>query len=295
MPLHIEFRPKDFDEIVGNRTAVSSLKNIFDKPGEKPHAYLIKGPTGCGKTTIARIISTRLGCEKNLTEINAANNRGIDTIRELIDIASYKPMAGSNKMYLMDECHALSKDAQNALLKILEEPPKHVFFALCTTEPDKLLPTIRNRCSTFEVGKLRPAEIMKLLKRANVPVEDSLLTVIARKESCPRQALILLEQVQGLSVEEAEKAIKNNLGGEKQVIDLCRALLNKESWKRISSILKGLDEDPEKIRRAILKYVSSVMLNKEDAQAVLIFECFKDNFYNTGKAGLVFACYEAVE
>lgn len=256
----------------------------------------------CGKTTIARIIASELECSQHdFIEINAGNNRGIDTAREIIKNINYAPLAGKTKFILLDEAHKLTGDFQNALLKPLEDTPAHVYFILCTTDPQKLLPTIRNRCMMFEMRELNDKQMLKLIHRVVAEEEakcqsDIITRIIDKADGCPRQALILLEQIINLSPKEQKKAIRIFKTQDEQIIDLCRALLNKDKWSEIAKLLKGIDEEPEKIRYAVLGYMTSVMLGSEkgDTQAAIVINNFKDTFYNTLRAGLTFACFKSV-
>ena len=146
-PLHIKYRPQTWDEIKGNEAVVEGLESQFSSKSKKnrPHVFLFYGPSGCGKTTLARIVKDELECsEANFNELNVANTRGIDTIREVIQFSHYSTFDGSPRIFLFDEAHKLTNDAQNALLKVLEDTPPKVYFILCTTDPKKIIKTIRN-------------------------------------------------------------------------------------------------------------------------------------------------------
>ena len=170
--LYRKYRPQSFDEIVGQQHIVTTLRNAI-KTGDISHAYLFSGPRGTGKTTMARVFTKTLNCNSSaqkddvclkcdicnqlekgsfvdLIEIDAASNRGIDDIRELKEAVRVSPAVGDYKVYLVDEAHMLTKEASNALLKMLEEPPAHAIFILATTEPHKLLPTIMSRTQHFD-------------------------------------------------------------------------------------------------------------------------------------------------
>tara|TARA_Y100000296_G_C5174678_1_gene259392 strand:+ start:2723 stop:3631 length:909 start_codon:yes stop_codon:yes gene_type:complete len=300
MSLHTQYRPKDFDEVIGNRQIVRSLESLFEHGKLSAHVFLFHGASGCGKTTFARIIANKLECSPtDFIEINAGNNRGIDTAREILKTVHYLPTQGDYKVILFDEVHQATKDFQNALLKVLEDTPQHVYFILCTTEPQKLIATIRNRCVTYEVESLKSKKMLKLLEdtaekeKGNVST-DALTRIINKSDGCPRLALILLEQIIHLPSKEQIKAIKVFKTQEEKVIELCRAILNKERWEKISKILKGMEEEPEHVRRAVLGYMNSVMLNKNNPHCMLVYLAFKEPFYDTGKAGLTFATYKAV-
>ena len=166
MSLYLKYRPKDLSQIKGNKSLVDSLNNMLSNKETCPHTFLLHGPTGCGKTTIARIIANELGChERDFIEINTADLRGIDTSREIINRSQFAPIQGSIMVWLIDECHKLTNDAQNALLKLLEDTPKHIYIILCTTDPQKLLSTIKGRCIQFQVSPLNDIEMFQLLRR----------------------------------------------------------------------------------------------------------------------------------
>ena len=195
-------------------------------------------------------------------------------------------------------CHKLTGDAQNALLKLLEDTPKHVYFILCTTEPEKLIKTIRTRCTTYQVSPLNSHQMVRLLKRVckGEGVElggEVLRKIIKVSEGIPRQALVLLDSVIDIEGEEEQlKAIEDFRVKRTAVVDLCRALLKRERWVQVVEILRGLEDDPENVRYAVLGYMSSVLLKgKENDRAAEIMEQFLDSFMYSGRAGLVYACY----
>ena len=301
MPLHTDHRPKKFEEIVGNKATVKSLESVLNREKKKiPHAFLFHGASGCGKTTLARIISDILGCsEFDYLEINAGNSRGIETIRSILKTINLKPLGGSVRVILFDEVHATTKDFQNALLKSLEDTPSHVYFILCTTDPKKLLLTIRNRCMMFEVKKLSEEGLQGLLNEVS-NAEDSdikfetLKQIASKAEGCPRQALILLDQVIDLDPREMRRSIQSFKTQEEKVIDLCRALIKKDKWSTVATILKGLDDDPETVRYSVLGYMNSVLLGSVNIQASIVLSMFQDPFYDSGKAGLTLASFKSV-
>ncbi len=147
--LYRKYRPQTFDQVFGQDHIVKVLQGSLEL-GNIGHAYLFSGPRGTGKTSIARIFASELGCSENdIIEIDAASNRGIDDIRALREAVLSRPFDSEYKMYIIDEVHMLTKEAFNALLKTLEEPPSHVIFVLATTELHKILPTVISRCQSF--------------------------------------------------------------------------------------------------------------------------------------------------
>ncbi|MFC1623515.1 DNA polymerase III subunit gamma/tau [Patescibacteria group bacterium] len=151
--LYRKYRPSNFKEVLGQEHIIKALNGAINL-GNISHAYLFAGTRGTGKTSIARILASEIGCTANdLYEIDAASNRGIDDIRELRDSVNVLPFDSPYKVYIIDEVHMLTKEAFNALLKTLEEPPKHVIFVLATTEMEKLPDTIVSRCQSFNFKK----------------------------------------------------------------------------------------------------------------------------------------------
>jgi len=297
MNLYLKHRPKSFDEIVGNYEVIESLSNMMAK--DPPHSFLLTGPTGCGKTTIGRIIAKELDCKgADFTEVDSADFRGIETVRNIRKLTRYSAQEGSARVFLIDECHKMTNDAQNALLKILEDTPAHVYFILCTTDPQKLLKTVKGRCQTFDLKTLSHTEMKRLIRRTVKKEEEELEKevveqIIKAAKGHPRNALQILDQVLNVDPENRLEAAQKAEILEHASIDLCRILIREGSrWRDVIPILAGLkDEDPEGIRRHVLGYCQAVLLKGENDRAALVMECFLEPFYNTNFAGLVFACY----
>ncbi len=301
MSLYHKYRPADFGEMFGNRQAVDALQSILSNEKGHPHALLLHGPTGCGKTTLSRIITNELGAKGNdHIEVDSADFRGIDTIRAIRRNAQYSPTESPCRVWVLDECHKLSNDAQNALLKILEDTPSHVYFILCTTEPNKLIATIRGRCSQYQVQPLNENQMMRLLRKVVKAEGESLLKIIYQqiiRDSFgqARNALQILEQVLAVEPDDRLKVAQQVAETQSQSIELCRALFDGAGWKRIANILNGLkDQEPESIRRHVMAYCESVLLSGENDQAGLVLGEFIEPFYNSGRPGLIFACYSVI-
>ena len=184
--LYHKYRPRKFGEIAGHKEVVYSVRQaVLNK--EPSQAYLLIGESGTGKTTTARIMALSLNCENrseegdpclecrscknilsgscpDMIEVNAADTRGIGDIRNLCQSMINMPMFLKNKVYILDEAHQLTKEAQSSLLKELEEAPKHVFIILCSTEPKKILNTVKNRCQRFVFNSLRRSELLNLVE-----------------------------------------------------------------------------------------------------------------------------------
>jgi DNA polymerase III gamma/tau subunit len=302
MSLYHTYRPNDFDQIKGNEDVVESIEGLLKKK-KRPHVYMLYGDYGCGKTTVGRIIANRIGCVGNdFKELNSASFRGIETARDIINQSNYKPLEGVCTVWLLDEIHKWTSDAQNALLKILEDTPPHIYFILCTTEPQKVIPTIHSRCSKFQLNTLTDGQMKSLLKGIVKAEEETLSTevyeqIIQDSLGHPRDAIQILEQVLGVSKEKRLKVAEQTAARQSQTIELCRVLLNPRSrWKEVISILNGLkDQEPEKIRRAILGYNQSVLLKSDNVRSGLIMECFMEPNFTNGFSQLVFSAYQVIK
>jgi len=303
MSLYLKYRPTDLESVKGNETIIASLEKMLSKPTTCPHVFLFHGATGCGKTTIGRILAERLGCVgTDLREIDSADFRGIDMVREIRKNSQYKPLQGDVRVWIMNEVHKLTSDAQNALLKIFEDTPPHIYFILTTTEPQKLISAIRGRCIEMQVKPLSDVQ-MKGLLRGIIREEGEKLDaevyaqIIQDSQGHPRNAIQILEQV--LNVDEDMRLIVAQRTAElqSQSIELCRLLLKQGSgWKEIKTILAGLkDQEPEDIRRVVMGYCSAVLLKADHNRAAMVLEYFVEPFYNSGFPGLVFVCYQIVK
>lgn len=303
MPLQTEYRPTTLDLVVGNQSAKDGLSSVLSRKKDFPHAYLFAGPKGCGKTTLARITASMLGCEpRSIQEINAANHRGIDVVRSIEEECVFAPLFGNIRFYIFDEGHMLTREAQNSLLKLFEEPPPHVFLALCTTDPAKVIDTLRNRCHTYKVGPVSSPElkglILDILEAERVENFPDKLTneIILVSEGVPRTALRILDQI--IDIDDDEKAfaaISTIVATEFEVKDLCKALLDKQPWDEVRRIIQNLSTEPENARYAILGWFATVLLNTKSGnqRAAEIIDLFSESFIYSGKAGLVNACYYA--
>lgn len=302
MSLYLTYRPNAFDELRGNEAIVTSLRSLLADKTKAPHTYLLYGPTGCGKTTLARIIAKELECsEVDYREIDSADFRGIDTVREIRKQSAFKPLQGDVRVWVIDECHKMTNDAQNALLKILEDTPSHIYFVLCTTEANKLIPTILGRCSQFQVSPLNERQMFVLL-RGVVHAEGHKLDkevydqIIQDSQGLPRNALQILEQVLSVPEDKRLEMAKRTAEQQSQVIELCRLLVKGSTWRQIAPVLTGLkQEDAENIRRSLLGYCQAVLLREENDFAAAVIESLIEPLYNIGFPGLVYACYSVTK
>jgi len=267
--LYRKYRPKNFEEVAGQKEIVKTLKTSL-RNGKTSQAYLFTGPRGVGKTTLARLIAKGVNCLKNgitdepcnecenclainngtfmdLVEIDAASNRGIDEIRQLKEKINYQPVKGRKKIYIIDEVHMLTKEAFNALLKTLEEPPEHVIFILATTEADKILPTIISRCQRYDFKTLSVNDMKEQLKfiseseGVNLPEEVAEL-IYENSGGSVRDAVSILERIMVTCLGEEITLEKSE-----QVLGVTSAKKMEEFLKEVESknytkLVKILDE-----------------------------------------------------
>lgn len=190
---------------------------------------------------------------------------------------------------------------QNNMLTLLEEPPKHAYFILCTTDPGRLVATIRSRCHTFEVAYLSRGDMIGLLQEtlekenvSDIP-DDILVEISDASEGCPRDALKILDQIIDMPPDQMLDGVHAFGMDEKNIIDLGKALLTRQSWDRVRKIVASIDlSNPEQARRAIIGWMSKEVMKGDNPDAAIIFDCFKDALFATGKPGFVFACYQSV-
>ncbi len=255
LALYRKYRPETFSDVVGQDQAVNLLVSSI-KQKKISHAYLFCGGRGTGKTTVARIVARDIGCNpEDIIEIDAASNRGIDEIRALRDAVRTSPFSSPYKVYIVDEAHMLTKEAANALLKTLEEPPSHVVFILATTDPEKLPQTIVSRCQKVVFNqpdlKVLADRLISVAEKEDRRLSVETAELIARHgKGSYRDALGILEQVLSIS----GKIIKHDdvvttLGTteKESLIALLEAVCIKNSKDVISSI-KNIEGKTSAIR-----------------------------------------------
>ena len=291
--IYRKYRPKNFSKIIGQEHIVRTLTNAI-KNDRIGHAYLFTGPRGTGKTSIARILAKTVNCEKSkeaiscekcpackvinegrsldIIEIDAASNTGVDNIRELRETVALPPTSLKYKAYIIDEVHMLSTGAFNALLKTLEEPPRHVIFILATTEIHKVPETIISRCQRFDFSRLPIQNIIEKLsliaKEEKIKIEKEALEMIALSaEGGMRDAESLLSQI--ISLEDKNitvSEVKEITGAtdRKFVEELARLIIEKNSASAISKINSLLEEgyDLQVFNKSFINYLRQLMLLK---------------------------------
>ena len=294
--LYRKYRPSSFSEVSGENEIVKSLK-LSLKNKSMAHAYLFSGPRGVGKTTIARLIAKGVNCLNlkengepcnecknckainegrfsDLIEIDAASNRSIDEIRSLKEKINYQPVEGLKKVYIIDEAHMLTKEAFNALLKTLEEPPAHVIFILATTELEKILPTIISRCQRYDFKPLDLEEMKSglehILKEENLSMTDDVYPVIYENSSgSMRDSISILERliVTANGKEINLKIAEDTLGitPSSRIKIFLNKILNENEYDIINELESLANEsfDIELFFKDLAKYCKDAILKKE--------------------------------
>ncbi|MBU4298690.1 DNA polymerase III subunit gamma/tau [Patescibacteria group bacterium] len=305
--LYRKYRPQNFAEFVGQEYIIQTLINAISS-GLISHAYLFSGPRGSGKTSLARLFAKAVNCQTrkdgetepcnkcsscreitegrslDLIEIDAASHRGIDEVRELRDGIRFVPVKSKYKVFIFDEAHQLTKEAANALLKTLEEPPEYAIFILATTEIHKMIPTIISRCQRFNFSRLTLAEILKKLDRVarkeKIKIEKSALELIAlNSQGSLRDAESLLDQVFTLLGSEKEikaEDLKDLLGLVE--IGLISQFTDFLAQKKSSQAINFLNElgqkgmDLSEFAKTLLNYLRQALLLKimgEDGKEIV--------------------------
>ena len=291
--IYREFRPKDFTRVVGQSHIVEILKNQI-KTGNLGHAYLFSGIRGTGKTSCAKIFARAVNCLNpkdgnpcnecenckmilndkaiEVVEMDAASNRRIDDIRELKEKVIYPPQIVKYKVYIIDEAHMITNEGFNALLKILEEPPKHLIFILATTEIDKLPDTIISRCQRFEFKRIHNLDIVEnikyILNNLNVEVEEDGINLISELSSgAMRDALSLLDQVvatgkEKITVEDINECL--GLVNLNKLFELSNSILNSSKNETIETFRNLVEngKTPNNIIIDLIKHFRNIVLVK---------------------------------
>lgn len=290
--LYRKYRPKVFDDVVGQPQVTVTLKNEL-KSGRVNHAYLFTGTRGTGKTTCAKILSKAVNCLSpvdgdpccqceickgiengeifDVIEMDAASNRRLDDIRDVIEKVSYTPERGSYRVFIIDEVHMLTNEAFNALLKTLEEPPAHVIFILATTEVHKLPATIMSRCQRFDFHRIKPQAVANRIKYVaeleNVTVTDEAALLIAViSDGAMRDALSLFDRCIGIASSVDADVVRRaaGLAGKESLLDIVSSCVNKNTERALSTLNKLHNEskDMQKLCDEIINHYRSLMMIK---------------------------------
>ena len=275
--LYRQYRPSAWDEVRGQAQVTDVLQKAI-KNKKLAHAYLFSGARGTGKTTVARILARSVGVtEKDLYEIDAASNTGVDNIRELREAMHVVPFESPYRFYIIDEAHMLSRAAWNALLKTLEEPPPHVMFVLATTERDKIPETIQSRCETYifkqPTREMLADSVGDVAKKEGYTLERAASELVALlAEGSFRDALSILQKVLAVSndkkISVAEVEMVSGAPRGELVRNLLEALAKKDASKALEAIRTVVSEnmDPRVLAKLLIHRMRLVLLMRFDAE-----------------------------
>jgi DNA polymerase-3 subunit gamma/tau len=307
--LYRKWRPQTFTEVIGQGRVTNTLANALSG-GRLVHAYLFSGPRGTGKTSTARILAKAINCVEGPTatpcgvceacvsisegtaldviELDAASNRKIDEIRDLLDKIPYTPTSLRTKVYIIDEVHQLTAEASSALLKTLEEPPGHVVFVLATTEPHKLLPTIVSRCQKFDFSLVSAQDMERLLEQIasheSIDIETEALAMIAEHaHGSVRDAIGVVDQISNLSGERVTQEQLADMLGEVEaslVFEMVDMITERDTAGTLSTVGNLVDDgkDPRRFVEALIGHLRSLFLVQNAANPVEIVEATDEHF-----------------
>jgi DNA polymerase-3 subunit gamma/tau len=293
--LQVKYRPKRLKDFVGNLPVIKAIYKDYKADGLK-HTIMLTGASGVGKTTLAYIIAKELlKChDLSIIEKNAADTRGVDDARSIIRDLGNRPLVGENKVFIIDEAHQLTKEAQNALLKPLEDPRNnHVYWIFCTTEPVGIIKTIKTRAAQYSLELLDVKEITALLtpiieqEKISIP-EEALKLIVRKADGVPREAVKLLDQLRNLDDPLDIQRVLSEYKVEAEEFSNLVAFL-KKPWQEIGPKLKKLYEKkpPESIRIGLLAYYRVVLENargtKDRDLTMRIMDTLSEPFYNMPK------------
>lgn len=277
-PLHIRQRPVTLDGVIGQSSTVKALKNLLSGRSV-PHSYLFTGPSGVGKTTLARILA--IECDvppANVLEIDAATHSGIDAMRDVANLVSSPGFGGNpRKLLILDECHSLSKQAWQSWLKLVEEPPSHLYIAFCTTESTKVPRTIKTRCQCFDLKPVPTKEIEQLIdevlfaEHSKTKLGSNELRAIASKaDGSVRQALVYLQATMHCKNRKEVMATLDSVDEQSdEAFAIVRAIVNNTSFMKVKNMIGELEGDNvEGIRIITMNYAAKALMGTKDKDKV---------------------------
>jgi DNA polymerase III gamma/tau subunit len=308
MELYKKYRPKAMEDLIGQPMVVKQVA-AWQKVSDFPQFILLAGPSGVGKTTTGRILRTLLQCgEHDYVEMNAASERGIDMVRELDRKMRLKPLGGPVRVYLVDEAHRLTAEAQDALLKILEDTPKHVNFMFSSSEPNKLKKAVLNRAATLTFHPVSQKDLLVLCQQVmkaegvakSKDLVDLLEDMVVEANGSPRKLLVMLDAVLGHDNIEDQRQAYQSIVDSVDAFALVKVICKPGvTWQAMRKQLQACDEsvraNAEGIRHQVLGYATACLLSNPKAEdqkfyATVILR-FSDNLYDAGRAGFVQRCW----
>ena len=301
-PIITKYRPKNLDEFFGNKAVVKVAQGLIDDEEGRAQTYLFTGMRGCGKTTLAKLLATEFGADDSaVVEIDCSQDRSIEMVRNVHKMMSSPPLVGTAKAFIVDESHLLPSLTMQGFLKDTEEPPDHAYFFLCSTEPNRIIGTLRDRCLELELKRLNTKEATDFMgticNQEKVDFTNKLVKAILKvSEGNPRKILKALYLAKHSDVESLKELLRYVDEDDPDIKALCRRFLYKKGV--LLDVLASLkDKEPETTRRAVLSYMQKVILNPKDSdagiKAVQVAECFSE-FPSNGFIDIILASFESV-
>lgn len=280
------YRPTDFSEVRGNLGVIKSLKTLL-KDKRFPHSILLKGEPGCGKTTLARIIASKLTNQRfSIYEINCGATGGKDQTLKLIEKFKYSPLDGGNQIFILDEAQGLTKDSQRSLLIPIENAQSYNYFIFCSTEPNKIDKALKSRLTEYSLSPLNTAEMIEFLseiwdkEKYEHPNKEKILQAIAKHANgIPRDALTILQKLKGITdIDEMRNVMKNYVLEENEAFELPRLLVKSPKWEELVELYKKLSEkfEDDSLRISTAKYFKAIFLKAPSEKTARILSILSE-------------------
>lgn len=302
METYKRLRPATFNQVIGQPVAVNTLRGFLSKKSV-PQSILFHGPSGTGKTTLARILAHEVGAAAmSIEEMNFASDRGIETVRRLEEAVRIRPMAGNSKVFICDEAHQMTPQAAQSMLKLLEDTPSGCYFMLCTSEPAKIPRALATRLTKIELQALSEKEITDLL--VGIPgyslSKKTEEKVVRASQGSAREALVMYDHIVAAGdTPEVVDLITRSPEESGNLFEIAKILMNGsvKEWMKLFDLVEGMPDDQiESCRWMVLNYAKSCMKNPAKIKrAGRIVQAFRAPFFDTKKAGFLFASAYTLE
>ena len=282
--LYNKYRPKQLVDVIGQKAVVGALRDVITRGTTQ--SFLFTGPAGTGKTSLARIVARKMGCKlADRLEIDGATFTGIDDMRKVQDIIRYRPFGdGEKRAVIGDEIHRLSAQAWDSLLKVVEEPPKHVVWLFCTTNPDKVPNTIKTRCATFNLKPIEDSDLTdlvdKVAKAEGIALPDQVRGLVVREANgSARQCISNLELCRNVTDRATAADLLRTALDTDATIEFCRFIIKGGSWKKAMAIVTKLEgTSPEGVRLVMCAYLSKALKGSQSEQDATHLLTLLENF-----------------